>query len=490
MKKMNLLQLCFFLICELNVQKTSAQYFSKNYIQQIMDTEVANKRSKSIVIGVIDSTGRQIFGSGVLSDKDNRKPDGNTLFEIASVTKLFTGLLLAIYNEKNVVALQDPTSKYLPKNVKIPLINKKELNLLHLATHTSGYPRFPYNYDQRTFNNTYSSQELYQYISTFNSKDEYGKRYNYSNTGIGFLGHLLTLRTKQNFETMVKQEICKPLQLNNTTITLNSEQRKNLATGHTAYGKKVSSFYEGELMNPAGGLYSNMNDLLTFAAANIGLQRTTLFSSMQSTQIKRGFFGTELGYDTDVMVHYGMDWQIWTKNGKTLYWHSSTSFGFHSFFVIDIQRKLGVIVLSNSFNAVEDIGLHLIDSTYKIKPYQYNWTLLDTLNSNMKKYGIYNTIKKYKILKQQNSNTYDFTNDETLDFIGNDLLIEKKLKEAIKIFELNIAEFPKSFLAHESMGEMYKNKGDKELAIIYYQKALDIEPDNNHIIWILSKLKK
>src|SRR5690242_1101299 len=87
-------------------------------IRSIIKREVVAGRGKSIIVGIVDSTGnRQIFAEGVISDNDPRKPDENTLYEIGSITKVFTSLLLAQMSLDHQLNINDPISKYLPKNV-------------------------------------------------------------------------------------------------------------------------------------------------------------------------------------------------------------------------------------------------------------------------------------------------------------------------------------------------------------------------------------
>lgn len=341
-------------------------------IQSFIDQEVTNKRTLGIVVGVIDANGRQIFSAGKLSDNDPRKPDGYTLFEIASVTKVFTTLLLADANLRNKVQLDDPISKFLPKDVKTPTRNGKEISLLNLATHTSGMSRFPDNYDQKTFDNRYTVSQMYDYVSRFKPEVDFGTRFKYSNTGIALLGDILSLVEKKSYEKLIDKQICKRFNLKSTVFSPTPKLRKNMAFGHDASGKAVGFFNEGTAFNPTGGLRSNVNDLLTFAAAHLGLMKTSLAPAIESVLKKRGRLGIENGYDADIEYDYAMGWNIWTKRGKTIYWKDGTSFGFRSFICLDKVNKKAVVILSNTDNPINDIGLHLIDSTYELKPFRAN----------------------------------------------------------------------------------------------------------------------
>lgn len=135
-------------------------------IKTIIKQEVADKRSKSIIVGIIDANGRQIFAAGVKSDSDSTLPDGNTIYEIGSITKVFTSLLLADMSLKHQLNLNDPISKGLPKNVKTPVRNGKEISLFSLATHRSGMPRFPYNVDPKNLDQPYIDYTVINFTNT------------------------------------------------------------------------------------------------------------------------------------------------------------------------------------------------------------------------------------------------------------------------------------------------------------------------------------
>lgn len=198
-------------------------------IKAIIKQEVTNKRSKSIIIGIVDANGRQIVAEGQLSDNDSRLPDGNTIYEIGSITKVFTSLLLADMSLKQQVNVHDPISKFLPGTVKTPLRKGKEISLLSLSTHRSAMPRFPYNTDPKNLDEPYidySVNQLYEYVAHFEPSFDIDSKWQYSNVAYGVLGTVLTLVAQKNFEALMTDEICKPLHLNSTVISLTAKQKK------------------------------------------------------------------------------------------------------------------------------------------------------------------------------------------------------------------------------------------------------------------------
>jgi D-alanyl-D-alanine-carboxypeptidase/D-alanyl-D-alanine-endopeptidase len=450
-------------------------------IKAIIKQEVANKRSKSIIVGIVNSNGRQIFAEGKLSDGDPRLPDSNTIYEIGSITKVFTSLLLADMSLKQQLNLDDPISKFLPIKVKTPTRNGKQISLLSLSTHRSGMPRFPYNVDPRDLDKPYidyTTNKLYQYVSNFEPPYDIDSKWRYSNVGYGLLGNILSLVAKKDFEDLVTGSICKPLNMNNTTILLTAIQKSNLAVGHAETGTPVGLTDLGAI-DAGGALRSTVTDLLTFAEANVGLIKSSLLPAMELTHVRRAKKDGDDTYTT-------MGWTL-TNDGDLLFKDGGMP-GYCSFLGIDKKNKIGIVVLSNSNNSVSDIGWHILDATHKIHPYRYPWALLDTLRATARMKGIDSAIALYQQFKSSNNTSVIF-NENQLNYLGNELRKDKKIKEALKVFELNSKEYSNSTLAYESLGETYRRNNNKEKAIKCFEKAFELDPQNPHWTYILNKLK-
>jgi len=450
-------------------------------IKAIIKQEVASKRSKSIIVGIIDANGRQIFAEGQISDNDSRLPDENTMYEIGSITKVFTSLSLADMSLKRQLNLNDPISKFLPARVKTPVKNEKEISLISLSTHRSGMPRFPFNVDPKDLNQPYrdyTTEKLYQYVSTFEPQYDIDSKWRYSNIAYGLLGNILMIISKKDFETLIVEEICKPLHMNNTVVRLTAAQKSNLAVGHAETGTPVGLTDLGAI-GPGGALRSNVNDLLTFTAANLGLTTSTLQSAMELSHVMQA---KKDGNDTFTT----MGWTL-TGDGNLLFKDGGMP-GYCTFLGIDKKNKTGVVVLSNSNNPVTDIGRHILDSTYQMEPYRYKWTLLDTLRATYRKTSLDSTMKLYQKLKLSKNPSLVF-NVYQLNYLGEELRRAKKTKDAIKVFDLNVKEYPEATLAYESLGESLRRNHQKEKAISCFEKASELEPDNLHWTYILRRLK-
>jgi CubicO group peptidase (beta-lactamase class C family) len=261
-----------------------------------------------IVVGVIDATGRRVVAYGSLAKNDNRRLDGDTVFEIGSMTKVFTSLLLMDMTRRGEVALSDPVSKYLPAGVKMPERNNRKITLADLSTQSSGLPRMPTNLNPKDVTNPYadySVQQMYDFLSGYQLTRDIGSQYEYSNLGVGLLGHVLSLRAGMSYEALVRSRICDPLGMANTRVSLTPEMKTRLAVGHSAALAPTAN-WDIPTLAAAGALRSTANDMLIFLAANLGYVKTPLAPAMADEVSVRRPAGA-----ADMKIAYG--WHVQTK---------------------------------------------------------------------------------------------------------------------------------------------------------------------------------
>ena len=319
------------------------------------------KKSVGIVVGLVDDKGVRIISYGKPNKTGDKAVNGDSVFEIGSVSKVFTATLLADMVERGEVSLSDPISKYLPRTVKTPTRNGKEITLLDLSTQTSGLPRLPGNFTPRDVQNPYadySVEQLYAFLSSYTLTRDIGSKYEYSNLGVGLLGHILALRAGKDYETLVRMRIFQPLKMNNSGIKLTPEMQAHLAGGHNPALLPVPN-WDLPTLAGAGALRSTVNDMLKFVAANLGLNKSPLLVAMQMTHQSRHDTGTP---DLEI----GLNWHILKKFETPIVWHNGGTGGYHSFIGFDPKAGKGVVVLSNSTNDVDDIGRHLLVSQYPL----------------------------------------------------------------------------------------------------------------------------
>jgi serine-type D-Ala-D-Ala carboxypeptidase/endopeptidase len=324
----------------------------------LVDRIDVQKQSVGMVVGVIDAAGRRVVSYGGLAKGDSRPLNGDTVFEIGSITKVFTSLLLADAMERHEVALTDPVSKYLPASVRMPQRGGRAITFEDLATHTSRLPRLPGNMKPADAANPYadySVEQLYQFLSSYELPRDIGSLYEYSNLGGGLLGHVLALRAHTDYASLVRDRITAPLGMTSTAIALSPELKSRLAAGHGATLQPVPN-WDLTTLAGAGALRSTTNDLLVFLAANLGYTTSPLAPAMAA------MLNVRRPTTTDNM-QVALGWHILTSHGREIVWHNGGTAGYRTFMGFDRTARTGVVVLSNAGTVAgpDDIGRHLLD---------------------------------------------------------------------------------------------------------------------------------
>src|SRR5215469_14471964 len=273
-----------------NTNATSAnkEHLSLALLNQIKPIILKNMGNKSkggisIVVGVITPNGTSVSGYGNISNANTTKVNGDSIFDIGSITKTFSTTLLADMAKRGLVKLDDPLQKYLPSNVKVPTYHNDghNITLEDLATHTSGLVDPP---AKLIDNHSLPTAQIYNYVSHIPLVSEPGARYNYNNLGLGLLGYVLSLKAGVPYEQLVKDRILNVLGMDSTGIAMNSTKittplpdilKSRLAKGHID-GREVSLGLLPEVIQPTGAFYSSANDLLKYLAANMGLIHTKI----------------------------------------------------------------------------------------------------------------------------------------------------------------------------------------------------------------------
>ncbi len=309
------------------------------------------------MVGILDENGwRIVSGKGDQAGA----VDGDTLFEIGSITKAFTGLLLAEAVSRNEVKLEDPISKFLPASVKTPERNGRQITLLDLATHSSALPRLPDNMVPVDAENPYADytvNQMYAFLSEFTPTRDIGAEYEYSNYGAGLLGQILALKAGTNYEALALERICQPLEMPDTVITLSAGLKKRLAPGHHVSGEPAKNWDLAALAG-AGALRSTVNDLLRFLAANLEFAPSKLAPALRLAQQPQR--------DAGAQMKIGLGWHIAEKHDAQIVWHNGGTGGYHSFIGFNPATKRAVVVLANSARSFDDIGFHLLESKYPL----------------------------------------------------------------------------------------------------------------------------
>jgi len=293
-----------------------------------------------MVVGVIKNGEAHVFSYGETAKGSGVKPTGDTVFEIGSISKVFTGLLLSEMVERRELPLRERAQEYLPNEVKLPRHLDKPILVEHLSTHCSGLPRMPTNFKPADPQNPYADytkEQLYAFLNEVTLNSAPGVSYEYSNVGVALLGHVLSRAAKKPYEALVRERILDPVGMNDTTFTLTDEQASRLASPYNAE-LSPSRTWDLGLFNPAGGLKSTPNDMLRFLAANLAKHDTPLGRAMERTH--KIHLGTNLG------ISMGLGWLI-ARDGISRV-HNGQTGGYHGYVGIVPLRKVGVVVLANT----------------------------------------------------------------------------------------------------------------------------------------------
>jgi D-alanyl-D-alanine-carboxypeptidase/D-alanyl-D-alanine-endopeptidase len=304
-------------------------------------------------VGLIDENGTQIRGYGRISENDAQAPRADTVFEIGSISKVFTGLLLAQMVEDGLVKLDQPVQQLLGDTMTVPK-GEREITLADLVTHSSGLPRMPGNFKPKDPTNPYadySVEQMAQFLADHKLARQPGVKSEYSNLGMGLLGHALALKSGGSYETLLLARICKPLEMGDTRITLDDSLRSRLAQGHDADGNPVAN-WDLPTLAGAGAIRSTAADMLKFLAANLGLTKTGFDEAIANTH--RVHFATPAEGGDE-----GLAWQI--RRSDRVIWHNGQTGGYHSFAGFSPEKRVGVVVLVNSTSMYSDaVGFQLL----------------------------------------------------------------------------------------------------------------------------------
>jgi len=323
-------------------------------ISALIDTRIAARPGEGIVIGVIDRSGRRVVARGPAGTKAF---DGNTMFEIGSMSKVFTSLLLSDMVVHGEVSLDDPAAKYLPAGARMPERGGKRITLRDLATHSSGLPRLP---DNMPFGNPanpyadYTEAMLLDFLGRYQLTRDIGSKYEYSNLGVGLLGYLLARRAGTSYEILLKQRVLDPLGMKDTAITLSAGQKARFAQGHDATMQPAGA-WDLPTLAGAGAIRSTASDMLIFLRAAMGTKQTRLAPAFALMLAER-----RPGAVPNIQT--GLAWLVISSPRGEIIFHDGGTGGFRTCMAFDPAKHRGVVVLTNAARepSANDLAIHLL----------------------------------------------------------------------------------------------------------------------------------
>lgn len=317
------------------------QQLADGEVQQQLTRWAAEHRMVGMAIGRLEGARSAVITGGLLKVGMPGPVEPATDFEAGSITKAFTGTLLADMVLRHEVALDDPVAKYLP-GWTVPTYQGRAITLLDLATHTSGLPRLPDNMHPADGEDPYADYgegELRAFLAGYQLRRAPGGEYEYSNLGMGLLGLALARRAGMPFEALLRQRILEPLQMHQSYLSHPTEVVASAASGHTDR-LLPTKFWRFGALAAAGALHTTAGDLLKFAAAVRDTTTGPLAKVIAlAIRPRRPYHGAD---------SIGLAWHHLHLDGDDVVWHNGGTGGFRSWLGVNISRQRAVVVLANA----------------------------------------------------------------------------------------------------------------------------------------------
>ena len=330
-------------------------------VRALLVDRLAQNRGVGFAVVLIDANGSRIITAGVMRE-GGPAVAANTVFEIGSVTKTFTGLLLADAIVRGDVKADDPVEKALPTAAPGLTLDGRKVTFAQLASHTSGLPRLPANWQPANAADPYADYDgsfLLASLGVDVLVRPPGTKFEYSNLGAGLLGYALGVRAG-GYESALRERILTPLGMADTGLKLSQAQEMRFATGHDPHRMPVPPWHLDALAG-AGGLRSTAFDMAKYLKAAVDPAGSPLGAAVKLAQ-------TPIAEGPVPSLRIAMGWHVTQRGATTHLWHNGRTGGHASMIVVDPARREGVAVLSNASISVDDLAVHILDATVALIP--------------------------------------------------------------------------------------------------------------------------
>lgn len=487
-----ILVFCFVVVClptGIFAQQSEGRF--KQQLEPLIKQVVEQANMPGFAIAIVENQ-KIVYaeGFGVKNLNTGEKVTTQSLFHMASITKPFVATSVMQLWEAGKIDLDAPVKKYLPyfqlKDERYATITVRQM-----LSHISGMPDVEdYEWDKPQ----YDKGALERYVKSLNDQSliaDPGTKFQYSNMAFEVLGDVIAKVSGESFEDYVERHILKPLDMKSSTLLVKQANSKLLTTPHIlgdSYDTEVSKVFPYNRMHsPSSTLYSNVLDMCRWAMANINRGeldgKRILKSSTYDLMWKPA---------GEQWQQIGISWFLRKYKDYMVVTHSGGDVGFVSNLVLLPEKSIAVVMMSNYdraplgliTNAALDVALGL-----KLNPIVIKTPIDRVLYKAIAKDGLEEAVKQYYDLKKNHPEDYAFQ-ESLLNNLGYNLMQQGKLKEAIRVFQLNVEAYPSSSNVYDSLGEAYMKSGHKALAIENYEKSLKLDPGNTNAVEMLKKLKQ
>lgn len=322
-------------------------------IEAIVQPFMFESKTVALSIGILKDGKTYFYNYGETKKGNGQIPSSKNLYEIGSITKTFTGILLAKAVTENKIRLNDPVNKFLPKNTPILKFGNDTLKIVHLSNHTSGLPPLPDNFGATDLVNPYmdyDEKKLFAYLKHASISRKPGEKWEYCNLGVGLLGYILQQVNKMPFEKMVTDFITAKAGMTDTREFLT---KKDSALFVQGYDENIStqSQWDFKALTAAGSLRSNTEDMLKYAALNLNTADSKLKQAIELSHQET--------FDA-VEQKIGLNWFIQNWGWGPLLFHGGATGGYRSLLAVNPNTKNAIIVLSNTAVSNDAVGVAIL----------------------------------------------------------------------------------------------------------------------------------
>jgi serine-type D-Ala-D-Ala carboxypeptidase/endopeptidase len=394
-----LLLFIIFLLILMVIKGNAQTQGGQSLIDKLATDYVTDSHNHALNIGIIRNGKQEVFTFGEMERGKGGKPKSNAIFELGTSTEVFTTSLMAILESEGKLSSLDLVADVLKGKVTVPYYQRiictppqfnvpmapedmafsrgnvcypdpndapQAMVLCDLATHSAGLPSEPpYNiFNPKNPYANYTTSKLNRYVGNLPPNQAFGFQYTHSLIGMGLLGQALSIKSGKDYETLLKEKILTPLSMTNTFITPTIEQATLFLNGHNSKGKYMIH-RDYNALTPAAGIRSSVPDLLQFLDANLSkgipTEKTDTRFNIALGETHRPRLFTDPA-DWKYMIGWGwISKPLNEKSKKRVYWRCGEQGGFATFIGFIKDSNIGVVILSNSANRVEDMGMKILE---------------------------------------------------------------------------------------------------------------------------------
>ncbi len=492
MKKIKILSAIIFITLSfISLTAQEDQGFSAEKVELMIQRIMKSYELPGMAIGLVkDNEIVYAKGFGVKNIQTKEPITTKSLFHMASVSKPFSATAIMQFVEQGKVHLDDPVVKHLPY-FKLDDERYKEITIRHMLGHISGMPdENDYQWDKPE----YDDGALERYVRSLSNRKmigDVGERYSYSNIAFEVLGDLIAKVSGMPFEDYIKKNILDPSGMYESTFFKTKVSPELATTPHILkLQPSVSDVYPYNRAHaPSSTLHSNVLEMCNWAMVN--LNRGTFKGKQILKPESYDILWEPARLNDGKSGRSGLSWQIRVYGGVKCIFHGGGDVGYRTYFMFMPEKSMAAVVLSNcDFSPVANVLIAALFPMAGLKPPSIPGPPIRTsIGKTIIEKGIHQAIKQYRELKKNQPDSYDF-HPRQLNSLGYQLISMKRITDAIEIFKLNIEAYPDNAVLYDSLGEAYMIIDDKENAIKYYEKALELNPKLESAILALKKLRR